>query len=439
MWTQLSASTSARVTNSSAVTGSSNSGSVTVSNRRQTSALRSAWIESRMACLLGSVDGFGEMCVSPSRLDLLLLRLNVDAVQSSGVKAQDLLLRLERKNRPGLLRLFLWNLEGHEFVDQPFRRPDAIVAAVQKLVWANPEQQLGHDMAEITGAGVNEGQRDSEAAVHVGFLRGDPAKIVKTRQAAVLNDEVQVLERCRDIVDIANIECVLIQRNDRWTLVNVDVFDAVFLRRLKELVGVLVGQFVALGVALPFRGVELDSLDMILLAIRVQRFQTLGAIARIEGAVENETIGMTLLHRGVAFSGVEAVLVEISEIGRLQYRHVVVSMHEQVVMHRLGVVFREFIQRPFLGRGTQIGMIGIEAFDELLAVNILLVGRAAVPKMRVPVDDEYLFTVRSPVHGDFSLSRHAGDSWVIEGRIVWPASVGRGPALAPTFNSQCSI
>jgi hypothetical protein len=55
-------------------------------------------------------------------------------------------------------------------------------------------------------------------------------------------------------------------------------------------------------------------------------------------------------------------------------------------------------------------MVGIEAFDELLAVNILLVGRAAVPKMRVPVDDEYLFTVRSPVHGDFSLSRHAGDS-----------------------------
>src|SRR5271170_5201546 len=54
-------------------------------------------------------------------------------------------------------------------------------------------------------------------------------------------------------------------------------------------------------------------------------------------------------------------------------------------------------------------MIGVEAFDELLAVNILLVGRAAVPKMRVPVDDENLFTVSSSVHGDFSLSRHAGD------------------------------
>jgi hypothetical protein len=98
-------------------------------------------------------------------------------------------------------------------------------------------------------------------------------------------------------------------------------------------------------------------------------------------------------------------------------------MDEQVVMHRLGVVFRKFIQRPFLGRRAQIGMIGIEAFDELLAVNILLVGRASVPKMRMPVDDEYLFTVRSPVHGDFSLSRHAGDSCAIEDRIVWPAFV----------------
>src|SRR5580698_812862 len=142
MWTQLSGSTSARVTNSSAVTGSSNSGSVTVSNRRQTSALRSAVIESRMTCLLGSVDGFGEMCVSPSRLDLLLLRLNVDPIQSSRVEAQDLLLRLERQNRSGLLRLLLRNFEGHEFVDQPFRRPDAVVAAVKELVRPKPEEKL---------------------------------------------------------------------------------------------------------------------------------------------------------------------------------------------------------------------------------------------------------------------------------------------------------
>src|SRR5271163_1924237 len=81
-------------------------------------------------------------------------------------------------------------------------------------------------------------------------------------------------------------------------------------------------------------------------------------------------------------------------------------------------------------------MVSVEAFDELLAVNILLVGRAAVPEMRVPVDDEYLFTVRSPIHGDFSLSRHAGDSCVIEGQIVSPASVGTGPVLAPALEQR---
>jgi hypothetical protein len=108
-------------------------------------------------------------------------------------------------------------------------------------------------------------------------------------------------------------------------------------------------------------------------------------------------------------------------------------MDEQIVVHRLSVVFRKFLQRPFLGRGTQIGMVGIEAFDELLAMNIFLVGRAAVPEMRVPVDNEYLFTLRSPVHGDLSLSRHAGDCCVTEGRIVLPASVETRLALGPAL------
>jgi hypothetical protein len=40
--------------------------------------------------------------------------------------------------------------------------------------------------------------------------------------------------------------------------------------------------------------------------------------------------------------------------------------------------------------------------------------------MRVPVDDEYLFTFGSPVHGDSSLSRHAGDFCVVQRPIGWP-------------------
>ena len=63
-------------------------------------------------------------------------------------------------------------------------------------------------MAEIAGTGVNERQHDREAAVNVGLLRGDPAEIVKPRQAAVLDDEVQVLERRGDIVNVGDVERV---------------------------------------------------------------------------------------------------------------------------------------------------------------------------------------------------------------------------------------
>ncbi len=65
-------------------------------------------------------------------------------------------------------------------------------------------------MAEVAGTGVNERQHDGEAAVNVGLLRGDPAEIVKTREAAMLDDEVQVLERCGDIVDVRDVERVAV-------------------------------------------------------------------------------------------------------------------------------------------------------------------------------------------------------------------------------------
>src|SRR5258708_25793388 len=44
-------------------------------------------------------------------------------------------------------------------------------------------------------------------------------------------------------------------------------------------------------------------------------------------------------------------------------------------------------------------MVSIEAFDELLAVYILLVCRASIPKMCMPIDDENFFTLGCPVHG----------------------------------------
>ena len=67
-------------------------------------------------------------------------------------------------------------------------------------------------MGEIAGTRVNERQRHREAAIDVGLLRRDPAEIVEARQAAMLDDEVQILERSRDIVDVGDIEGIAVQR-----------------------------------------------------------------------------------------------------------------------------------------------------------------------------------------------------------------------------------
>ena len=49
-------------------------------------------------------------------------------------------------------------------------------------------------------------------------------------------------------------------------------------------------------------------------------------------------------------------------------------------------------------RRAECRVVGIEAFDELLAVNVALIVRAAVPHVGVPVDDEDLFTGAGLVH-----------------------------------------
>jgi chorismate-pyruvate lyase len=86
----------------------------------------------------------------------------------------------------------------------------------------------------------------------------------------------------------------------------------------------------------------------------MQRLQSLVSVSRVEGAVENEALRVALLHRGIAVGRIEAVLVEIGEIGRLQDRHVIIAVHEQVVVHGLGVVFLELVFRPLLRRRAQI-------------------------------------------------------------------------------------
>src|SRR6202022_4236933 len=133
--------------------------------------------------------------------------------------------------------------------------PDTVVAAVKQLVLTEPEQQLGNDMSKIARARMNERQRDGKPAIDVGFLGSDPAEIVQPRQTAVFDNEVQILEGCRDIIDIGNIEGVPVQGQNRRPLMNVDVLDSELLGFFQKAVGRGISQLVAFGVSLPLGGI----------------------------------------------------------------------------------------------------------------------------------------------------------------------------------------
>jgi hypothetical protein len=73
---------------------------------------------------------------------------------------------------------------------------------------------------------VDERRDDGQAAVHVGLLHGDPAEVLEARQPAVLDDEVELGERGRRLVDVVDVERIAVQWPDRRALVDVDVADA---------------------------------------------------------------------------------------------------------------------------------------------------------------------------------------------------------------------
>src|SRR5258708_38510108 len=70
------------------------------------------------------VDGFGQVSIAATCLDLVLLGFDIDAVEAGSIKSEDLGFRLPRQNRTRLLGGIGRNLQPHEIVDQPFRRPD---------------------------------------------------------------------------------------------------------------------------------------------------------------------------------------------------------------------------------------------------------------------------------------------------------------------------
>src|SRR6516162_6829600 len=87
------------------------------------------------------------------------LRRNVDPVEASGVLAQDLALDLRGQIDVVLLLQLLRQLVRHELLDQPLGRPNGVVAAKKELFRAEPEQQIGHDLAEVFRSEMDKGHR----------------------------------------------------------------------------------------------------------------------------------------------------------------------------------------------------------------------------------------------------------------------------------------
>ncbi len=214
----------------------------------------------------------------------------------------------------------------------------------------------------------------------------------------MLDDEIEVGEVGRRDIDVADGEGILVERDDRRPLMDVQVLDAKLDASLQVAFGPGVGQFPAARFAAPFGGVELGARDLVGVDQLLEVVEAGLAVTWVPRAVQDEAVGVCLFDEGVPFGGVEAFLIEIRQIGRLQDRHVVVTLDEKIVVHGVRRILVELLLRPHFLRRAQRVVIAVEAVDELLAVHVLLIGRAAIPKVGVAVDDENFLALVGLVH-----------------------------------------
>src|SRR5262249_9552851 len=108
---------------------------------------------------------------------------------------------------------------------------------------------------------------------------------------------------------------------------------------------------------------------------------------------------MALPQQAVLLGGVEPVLVEILEVGRLEDSHVDVPVDEDILHHPLGAVLLEQGAVPDVLCWAQVPVVVVETADEPCPVLVELVLRAGIPQVHVPVDDEQLLAPISLEHG----------------------------------------
>ena len=202
-------------------------------------------------------------------------------------------------------------------------------------------------------------------------------------------------EVSRRVVHVGDVERVLVQRPDRRALVHVDVLDAELLRRREVAVGGGVRELVAARAVVPLGGVQLHAPGAVPFHVLPQPHQALIAIARVEPGVGDEHAGVLVAERRVPLRGVEAFLVPLLQVRRLEDGHVDVAVLEDVLHQVVLGVLLELLDRP-VGLLRPQALVGVEALDPPLGVLLGSrhpVVRGSVPVVHVRVDDEVLLAV----------------------------------------------
>src|SRR5207244_112920 len=289
---------------------------------------------------------------------------------------------------------------------------DRVVAGPQHLVLADPEQQLAHHLGEEARPGVHQAPDDDrEPRVDIRLLRRHEAEVLDPRQADVLDDEVELREVRRDVVDIRDVECVLVERPDRRALVHVDVLDPQLLALLQETLRLGVLERPATRALIPLGRVELDALKVVALGVVLELLQARFALARVPAAVGDQSVRVLLDQLRVLLERVEAVGVPLLQVGRLEDADVDVAVLEDVLDEVVLRVLLELLERPVRLRGPK-AHVRVEAFDPTLRVLLLAahpVRRARVPEVEMTVDDEKVVTVVAIHRGPSSAVGVDGD------------------------------
>src|SRR5215469_1820919 len=230
------------------------------------------------------------------------------------------------------------------------------------------------------------------------------------------------------MVDVGHVERIAVQRQDRWTLVDVDVLDTELLCVRQITFRPRIMQLVAPALAAPLGGVELHTLNFIFLDKRFERIEPSFAVTRVEGAIEDEAVWIPRLEDRILLGGVETLFVKVGQHGRLEDRHVVRAVQEEVTIHGLGVVFVELVPLPHLVFRAERCVVAVETGNELLAVHVALVLAAAVPQMHMAVYDEDFLSIFRLIHslGSLDVGRTSRRPPNLPGTAAWLYSYRNG-------------